>query len=41
MFINQVNSTWSGSIAVAQLSAHKNNPGKIILVGPKYQYPYL
>jgi hypothetical protein len=40
MFINQMNTGSSGEIAVAQYRAHKNNPGKIFLVGPKYQYDY-
>ena len=41
MFINQMNTAATGELAVAQLSAHKNNPGKIILVEPKYQYTYV
>ncbi len=40
LFINQMNSAWTGEIAVAQLQAHKSNPGKVILVGPKYQMTY-
>lgn len=40
MFINQVNSRATGEIADAQLSAHLNYPGDIILVAPKYQYDY-
>lgn len=40
LFINQMNSAWTGQIATAQLAAHKNNPGKVILVGPKYQMTY-
>ncbi|MES2623108.1 MAG: LamG-like jellyroll fold domain-containing protein [Patescibacteria group bacterium] len=40
MFTNQMNTAWTGEIAVAQLQTHKSNPGKIILVQPKYQYVY-
>lgn len=40
MFINQMNTAAYGDIAQAQLDAHQDNPGKIILVGPKYQYTY-
>jgi|GEM_PF-3705130 len=45
MFINQMNQLYvaadgGNKLAVAQLNAHKNNPGKIIMVGPKYQYGY-
>lgn len=40
LFINQMNSAAFGDIAAAQLDAHRNNPGKVILVGPKYQYAY-
>ncbi len=40
MFINQMNTGWKGFTAVSQYNAHKNNPNKIILVGPKYQYTY-
>lgn len=40
LFVSQMNTGWSGEMAVAQLNAHKANPGKIILVGPKYQYRY-
>jgi hypothetical protein len=40
LFINQMNSAWTGQIATAQLASHKNNPGKVILVGPKYQMTY-
>jgi hypothetical protein len=40
LFINQMNSAWTGEIASAQLNAHINNPGKIVLVEPKYQYTY-
>ncbi len=28
-------------VAIAQLAAHVNNPGKIVLVGPKYFLPYV
>jgi hypothetical protein len=28
-------------VAMAQLAAHVNNPGKIVLVGPKYFLPYV
>ncbi len=40
LFINQMNSGWTGQIATAQLDAHRSNPGKVILVGPKYQMTY-
>lgn len=40
LFINQMNSGWTGQIATAQLDAHRRNPGKVILVGPKYQMTY-
>jgi len=40
LFINQMNSAPTGTIADAELSAHINNPGKVILVEPKYQYHY-
>jgi PKD repeat protein len=40
LYINQMNSGWTGELAVAQLSAHIDHPGKIILVEPKYQYHY-
>ncbi|OGZ05239.1 MAG: hypothetical protein A2845_02910 [Candidatus Lloydbacteria bacterium RIFCSPHIGHO2_01_FULL_49_22] len=40
LFINQMNSAPTGEIAEAQLNAHIDNPGKIILVQPKYQYHY-
>ena len=40
MFINQMNSASTGELAQAQLQAHIDNPGNIILVGPKYQYHY-
>lgn len=40
LFINQMNSGWTGQIATAQLDAHRTNPGKVILVGPKYQMRY-
>ena len=36
MFLNQMNSAETGEIAVA----HLNNPNKIFLVGPLYQYIY-
>lgn len=40
MFIDQMNTGLTGELAVAQLEAHKANPEKIFLVGPKYQYEY-
>ena len=40
MFINQVNSRGTGEISDAQLNAHLDYAGKIILVAPKYQYVY-
>jgi hypothetical protein len=40
LFESQMNSNSTGTIAVSQLQAHINDPGKVILVGPKYQYPY-
>lgn len=40
LFINQMNAGLTGEVAVAQLNAHKDAPGKVILVGPKYQYHY-
>lgn len=40
LLINQMNSGPTGELADAQLNAHINNPGKVILVGPKYQYHY-
>lgn len=40
MFVSQMNSGWTGELAVAQYNAHKANPGKIFLVGPKYHYDY-
>jgi PKD repeat protein len=40
LFINQMNAGWTGEVAVAQLNAHVNDPGKVILVEPKYQYHY-
>ncbi len=40
LFISQMNTGWSSEVALAQYEAHKNNPNKIILIGPKYQYSY-
>ena len=40
MFITQMNMGTDGGLAVDQLNAHRDNPGKIILVGPKYQFGY-
>jgi phosphodiesterase/alkaline phosphatase D-like protein len=40
LFISQMNAGWTGEVAVAQLSAHIDDPGKVILVEPKYQYHY-
>lgn len=40
LFESQMNTNSEGTIAVAQLDAHKNNSGKVILVGPKYQLGY-
>lgn len=40
MFVSQMNTGWTGEMALAQLKAHKDNPGKIILIGPKYFYSY-
>lgn len=45
LFVSQMNSRLnpnrSLNVPVAQLQAHKENPGNIILVGPKYQYSYI
>jgi hypothetical protein len=35
------NNMATSGMPLAQLAAAENNPGKIILVGPKYQYPYV
>jgi hypothetical protein len=44
LFVSQMNSRLSSNtpiyVPVAQLQAHKENPGNVILVGPKYQYSY-
>ncbi len=40
LFITQMNTAWTGEVAVAQYEAHKNNPEEIILIGPTYQYAY-
>jgi hypothetical protein len=40
LFVSQMNTGWTGEMSIAQYNAHKANPGKIILVGPKYQYQY-
>ncbi len=40
LFITQMNTGLTGTIAVSQLAAHKANPGEIILIGPKYQMNY-
>ena len=40
MFISQLSTGWSGEMAQAQYQTHLDNPGKIIMVGPKYQYGY-
>ncbi|MFA6424438.1 MAG: fibronectin type III domain-containing protein, partial [Candidatus Magasanikbacteria bacterium] len=46
LYTDQMSSQTGNNMAVsgmplAQLSAAENNPGKIILVGPKYRYPYV
>ena len=41
MFVSQMNTGWTGELAIAQYKAHKANPGKIFLIGPKYQYSYI
>ncbi len=38
MFVSQMNAGWSSEMALAQYQTHKDNPGKIMLIGPKYQY---
>ncbi len=40
LFQSQMNTNSVGYIATAQLDAHRANPGKVILIGPKYQYDY-
>ncbi|HSE56663.1 MAG TPA: fibronectin type III domain-containing protein, partial [Candidatus Paceibacterota bacterium] len=40
LFINQMNAGLTGTIAVSQLDAHRDNTDSIILVGPKYQMEY-
>lgn len=40
LFVNQFNSGWDAQLGVAQLNAHRDNPGEIVLVGPKYFYHY-
>ena len=40
LFTNQLDSANTGEMAVAQLQAHRDYPGKIYLTGPKYQYHY-
>ncbi len=40
LFLSQMNTNSLGTIGVSQFTAHKNNPGKVILVGPKYQLGY-
>jgi hypothetical protein len=40
MYVSQMTTGWTGEMAVAQYQAHRDNPGKIILIGPKYQYAY-
>ena len=40
LFTNQLDSANTGEMAVAQLQAHRDHPGKINLTGPKYQYHY-
>jgi len=39
LYINQMN-TCDGNIPVSQLAAHMQDRGRVILVGPKYQYVY-
>lgn len=45
LFFSQMNSRLQSNtslhIPLAQLQAHTENPGNVILVGPKYQYSYL
>ena len=38
MFILQMNSGATGELAIEQYNAHINAPGKIVLIGPAYQY---
>ena len=40
MFISQMNASNFGDLAQSQYQAHLANTGKIVLVGPKYQYAY-
>lgn len=39
-FETQVGQSSVGTIAIGQLDAHRDNPGKVILVGPRYQFAY-
>ena len=39
-FQSQMNTNSKGDVAVGQLNAYRNTPGKIYLIGPKYQYAY-
>ncbi len=40
MYLSQMSTGWNGDMALVQYETHKANPGKIILIGPKYQYTY-
>ncbi len=41
LFVSQMNTAWTGEIATAQYTAHRDNPDTVILVGPQYQYDYI
>ncbi len=40
LFLSQVGQSSIGTIAAGQLDAHRDNPGDVILVGPRYQLEY-
>lgn len=40
VFLTQMNQGWTGELAEAQRQAHLGYPGRLILVGPKYQMAY-
>lgn len=40
LFLSQVGQSSIGTIAAGQLDAHRDNPGEVILVGPRYQLEY-
>ncbi len=40
LFLTQVGQSSVGTISVGQLDAHRDNPGDVILVGPRYQLDY-